>query len=185
MEIQRHLYTFTKLSQGETYPTDRKKLLILFMKEVSLKYSFMSLFSWYIGLLVYIIISTYAWDIHFTFTVSHLNLFMEWSLDRNEYNVKCLFCTGESSILDAPIQAGDPVYKHVVTVRVRIFDIYGDYGTFSKEIIGIITQFICYPIQCLVKSIEMLKIVRLNQLRHKIKLTLIMNLAIKHVRLQF
>lgn len=47
-----------------------------------------------------------------------------------------MFCfIGESSILDVPIQAGDQDFEYLVTVRVRIFDIYGDYGTYSKELV--------------------------------------------------
>lgn len=47
-----------------------------------------------------------------------------------------MFCfIGESSILDVPIQAGDQDFEYLVTVRVRIFDIYGDYRTYSKELV--------------------------------------------------
>lgn len=53
-------------------------------------------------------------------------------------SLNCLFFLmlriGESGIADVPIQAGDPVFGYVVTVRVRVFDIYGDYGTFTKNI---------------------------------------------------
>ena len=41
---------------------------------------------------------------------------------------------GESNILDVPIQAGDQDFEYLVTIRVRIFDIYGDYGIYSQNI---------------------------------------------------
>lgn len=66
----------------------------------------------------------------------------------DQWDVIYLFFTGESSILDAPIQAGDPAYDYLVTVRVRIFDIYGDNGTFSTEI-TVTIKLICYPLQCI------------------------------------
>ena len=41
---------------------------------------------------------------------------------------------GESNILDVPIQAGDQDFEYLVTIRVRMFDIYGDYGIYSQNI---------------------------------------------------
>lgn len=78
-----------------------------------------------------------------------VNVFMYWVRTiLDQWDVTYLFFTGESSILDAPIQAGDPAYDYLVTVRVRIFDIYGDNGTFSTEI-TVTIKLICYPLQCI------------------------------------
>ena len=41
---------------------------------------------------------------------------------------------GESTIVDVPIQAGDPEFGYRVTVQIRIYDIYGDYGSFKENI---------------------------------------------------
>eukprot|EP00105_Crassostrea_gigas_P041582 XP_019925730.1 PREDICTED: uncharacterized protein LOC105335227 [Crassostrea gigas] len=57
------------------------------------------------------------------------------NLTHGEDDVVTIIYEGsESGIADVPIQAGDPVFGYVVTVRVRVFDIYGDYGTFTKNI---------------------------------------------------
>lgn len=64
-------------------------------------------------------------DVHVLYIASRYNLRVFFFF---------LFCVGESSIADVPVHAGDQVSNNVVTVRVRIFDIYGDYGTFMKKL---------------------------------------------------
>lgn len=78
--------------------------------------------------------------LNFFSTNIQYSLFMYISTFRQVFFLECFsgletfVDLGESSIADVPVQAGDPVFGYNVTVRVRIFDIYGDYATFVKNI---------------------------------------------------
>lgn len=45
-----------------------------------------------------------------------------------------LSISGESTIIDVPLQLGDPSFGYVVTVRVYVFDRIGDKTQFDTNI---------------------------------------------------